>query len=413
MKPAPARLVLLGFGMGFAGIAPTCGADAVAPPWRDRVAGALYGFAIGDAMAAEIEKWPPARIAAHYGTGDFEKFIPPLAPRGPDGTGKGDGRISDDTLELEALMRAYVQHGDHLDAHGYVSAFLPELTGREVWIAEKHDTRPVVDRPMWWPERFAHLRNAIVHADPRQAGQGNWLNQGLACFIWPVGAVNAGDPARAYAEAVAFGSAHTESYALEAAAVLAAAYAEALGPQPTVERVLAAALTHAQDGTRRALEAVLATVDPADEPLGFAAKARQAWLPFSGLPLAGLAAAADTPAEPAADNNVGRPSRIQSVETVPAALAAFKWSRGDLRRALRAGVLYGFDAESIAAMAAGLAGAIHGTRAVPPALAQALEAENRRNYRALAAEFAAGVERIAERDVARLAARHQALTGRP
>ena len=49
------------------------------------------------------------------------------------------------------------------------------------------------------------------------------VNCGAAMYIAPVGAVNAGDPRRAYDEAIAFASGHQESYGLEAAAVLAAA----------------------------------------------------------------------------------------------------------------------------------------------------------------------------------------------
>jgi ADP-ribosylglycohydrolase len=383
------------------------GAGAASPRFEDRVRAALVSFAIGDGMAAEWETWTPEQIAARFGTGDFTAFVPPLKERPADNPGKGDGRISDDTLEVEALLRAYVAHGDHLDAHAYAAVFVPELE-RPVWVPERAATLPAINRPLWWPERYAHHRNAINRADPRTAGVGNWLNQGLAVIIWPVGAIHAGDPDGAYAAAVAFGSAHTESYALEAAAVTAAAFAAAFAADATVESVLAAARTRARDGTRLALDAVLATVDPADDLPVFAAKARRAWLPYSGLPPARLAAAAPDTTD-LAGTNVGLPSRIQSIESLPAALAALKWSGGDWHRALRAGLLYGRDAESIAAVAAALAAALHGPAAVPADLAAASAAANRRDWNAQADAFSAAVRVLAEKDAARHAARRRAL----
>lgn len=386
------------------------GAAVPAARFADRLAGALTSFAIADGMAAEWEDWTPAEIAARFGPDAFEKFIPPLKERPASNPGKGDGRISDDTLEVEALLRAYAARGDHLDAHGYAEFFVPELNTRRVWVPERAAVMPAAERPLWWPERFALHRHAVNFTDPRQAGQGNWLNQGLAVIIWPVGAVNAGEPARAYAEAAAFGAAHTESYALEASAVTAAAFAEAFGPAPTVDTVLAAALAHAKDGTRLALEAVLAAVDPADEPPVFADKVRRAWLPYAGLAPADLARAAPDTA-PSVRNNVGRPSRVQSIESVPAALAAFKWGGGDWRRTLNAGLRYGRDAESIAAVAVGLVGAMHGRAAVPADLASASATANRRDWNAQAAEFAAVVARIAEQDAAAQARRLETVLG--
>ncbi len=164
------------------------------PSFGDRVAAAHASFAIRDAMAGEWERWSTAEIARRFGTGDFTVFTPPLEVRPPDRPGKGDGRITDDTLEAEALMRAYASHGGHLDANAYVSAFLPEVAERAVWVPERGTTEPLLQRPLWWPERYAYHRNAINRVDPRLAGQGNWLNQGLAAFVWPIGAINAGDP---------------------------------------------------------------------------------------------------------------------------------------------------------------------------------------------------------------------------
>lgn len=381
---------------------------ATAPSFADRIAGAHHSFAIGDGMAGEWERWSTPRIAAHFGTGDFTAFTPPLKKRPPGRPGKGDGRITDDTLEVEALMRTYAAHNDHLDAYDYAIHFIPEIAARPVWIPERGAEGPILERPLWWPERYAYHRHAINHTEPRKAGEGNWLNQGLAAFIWPVGAVHAGDPAGAYLEAVSFGSAHTESYALEGAAVIAAAYAAAFGADPSVEKVLAAAQTLARDGTALALRAVLASVDPHDDVVTFAGKARAAWLPYSGLPIDRIAAG-ETDTTNRDGTNVGLPSRIQSLESVPAALAALAWSEGDWNRAFRAGLLYGEDAETIAALAVGLVGAMRGSEVIPPQLAADSDLVNQRDFAAAGREFAAVVERILASDATRLASRQMSV----
>lgn len=399
-----AVLVLLG--------ASTLRAAEPAAAWVDRVVATHYAFAIADGMGAPIEKWTPKEIVARHGDGGFPRFLPSTDPKDPPGTGKGDGRITDDVLGVEALMRAYRARRGHLDAYDYAGLYLPEIARRKVWVPERQDERPALERPLPQPERYAHHRNAVGMVEPRQAGVGNWLNEGFNSIVWPIGAVNAGDPARAYAETVAFGSAHTESYGLEAAAVTAACFAEALGPSPTVEAVLAVATGLAKDGTRLALEAVLATVNPADPPAVFADKARRAWLPYSGLPPARLAAAEPDTLD-RTGTNAGRPSRVQSIENLPAALAAFKWSRGDYRRALTAGLIYGRDAESIAAAASGLVAAMKGRGDLSAELCAASEAANRRDFVADAREFAAVASRILEDDLSSAARRRSAVLGRP
>ena len=365
--------------------------------WTARVAGALYAFAVGDAMGGPIENWTPAEIRDRFGDHDFGQFLPPTDLGAAPGTGKGGGRVTDDTLEVEALLRAYATQRGHLDAYAYVEAFLPEVAERRVWIPERQDERTVLDRPVWWPERYAWHRHAINRVDPRQGGQGNWLNQGLATIIWPVGAVNAADPDRAYAEAVAFGSAHTESYALEGAAVVAAAFAAAFGPSPNVDAVLAAGADRARDGTALALRAALAATDPADSVPGFVDAVRRAWLPFAGLPPDRLEAP-DPDMRNLAGTNVGLPSRTQALENVVAAFAAVKYGQGDFRKTFRAALFYGRDAESIAAVAVALLGAMHGPDIVPTALRVGVDRSNRRDFGATAAEFSGVVAGIVEAD---------------
>jgi ADP-ribosylglycohydrolase len=217
------------------------------------------------------------------------------------------------------------------------------------------------------------------------------VNCGAAMYIMPVGAVNAGDPASAYAEAVALTSAETESFAVEAAGALAAAYAEALRPNATIESVLRAVTSLTQgapaavlearrknlpmwgtnrDETHAAIRAALAAADPADDIPTFVAKVRAAFEPYTD----------------------------GSIEEVPVALAAFQYGQGDWSRTLRAAVLYGRDNDSIAGMAFGLFGALKGVRSIPEELRRASDAANRRDWAATAAGFRTTIEAILAKD---------------
>lgn len=388
--------------------------QASAPLLLDKLEGALYAFAIADAMGGSIENNLPEKTKADFANHDFTSFLPPTKRNNKE-PGKGDGRTTDDTLNLEALISIYNRHQDHLDAYDYAELFVKEITEKKVWIAEKGAEMAPNDRPLWWPERYAYQRNAINNAEPRTAGVGNWLNEGFQGIALPVGAVNVGDPWRAYDEATSFGAAHTESYALEGFGVNAAVYAVAFQKDGDVEAALQAALTVAKDGTRMALEDVLSTVNIHDAQDDFIRKARLAVLPYLQLSPKQLKAILDgtapndTPKMLRERTNIGRPSRIACIENVPIALAALQYGNGDYMKTLKASLFYGRDAESIAAVATSILAAVKGTSVIPASLKTDVDAVNRRNYAETARALLATVRVIHNKDKERLAKREEAL----
>jgi ADP-ribosylglycohydrolase len=365
----------------------------------DKTTAALYGQAIGDAMGAPVEGWSAERIAARFDS--VATFLPPTHSGDP-ATGKGNGHITDDTLMSEALMRAYQAAGDHLDAYGFEAHMLPEMIQRQVWVPERQAEMPILDR-LWWPEKYPWMRLTICHVEPRAAGQGNMVNCGVAMYMLPIGAVNAGDPHGAYQEAASFALAHNESFAVEAGAVMAAAVARAMTPGATIADVCATAADIARDGTRKAIVAVLAAVDPSDDLHTFIAKTRAAVAPFdqrTGHVSDDAPLLVETEA-----SDLGRPSRLMSIEELPIALGALKYGGGDFGKTLKAGVFYGRDCDSIASMAAMLHGALFGISALPTHLCTAVDTANRRDFAAQAREFSGVVTVILAKDEARIASR--------
>lgn len=110
--------------------------------FQSKVVGALYGGAIGDGMIASVEGIPRKTILEKIGP--IADFLPPpydwepitqvLTPRSNRETGKGNGRIADDTLMTEALIRCYCACGRHLDAFTYRANRLgkPSPMGKQV-----------------------------------------------------------------------------------------------------------------------------------------------------------------------------------------------------------------------------------------------------------------------------------------
>jgi ADP-ribosylglycohydrolase len=372
--------------------------------FTDRLKGAIYGGAIGDAMGAPVEGRPSEDAVPDFGDHDFSTFIPPEHGGDPE-YGKGSGRITDDTLMVEAAIAAYAEAGDHLDACGYAELLRPIITGREVWIPERRKEATLSSR-LAPAEQYPLMRLGTCNADPCTAGMGNLVNCGFAMWSAPVGAVNAGDPAAAYREAVLLGSAHNESYALEAGAVMAACVAEALAHDAAPESVLAAATDLSRDGTHAAIVDALDSVDPAADLAEFVPATIRAIAPYNEHRTS-LAAQ-----EGRTVSNRGNASRDDSIEELPAALAALKWGEGDFLKTLRGSVCYGRDADSIAGMACALCGGLLGRDALPDGLCRDLDSANRRDFGQLVESFAETVRGIAARDEEHAARRAASMAAR-
>jgi ADP-ribosylglycohydrolase len=324
----------------------------------DKSIGCLVGAAVGDALGGATETALPEEIRTRFG-GWVEGIAPPyhadwatarpLAPYH-----KGDGHITDDTLMTHALVRAYATKRDHLDAYDVADLLVPDLTERVVYIPDM-EREAVAFHRLAAAERWLVTRLHHAHADPREAGVGNIVNCGAAMYMAPVGVVNAGDPAAAYAEAIEVAGAHQHSFGREAAGVFAAAVAAAMASGATVDDVLSASLELARDGTRAAIAAVVKAAQGYDD-----------WRAALG-PLRAAVAPYDTVGEDYRSPGLGarRPSRLHAIEELPVSLGLLAVAGGDFRASVLGAVNYGRDADSTATMAGAVAGALGGAGSVP------------------------------------------------
>lgn len=346
---------------------------------HDKISGCLYGGAVGDAMGSPTEGLLPARIKERFGI--VTEFMEPASdawkePGNMRPLQKGNAHISDDTLMVESLLRVYAARRRHLDAYDIAESLVEEIADKTAYIPELGKEAPVISR-LFYPEQYLFLRHRLANVDPREAGQGNMVNCGAAMYMSPVGIMNAGDPEQAYREAIDIAGAHQTSYGREAAGLMAAAVAEALGAHASVASVLEAVRRFAKDGTKLAVEAVLdaaaahttwrtarddlrAAMEPYDLVKNFADRKKQG------------------------KGNANLPSRIHAIEEFPIALAMLAIAGGDTMETIYGGVNYGHDADSIASMGGAIAGALNGVGSIPERHRTRINEANLRDFDALA-----------------------------
>lgn len=360
----------------------------------DRAAGCLVSGALGDAIGGATEGFSPEQIIQRWGGwvegvvrpfhGDAWPTARPLSP-----LHKGDGHITDDTIMTHLLVKVYDEQRRHLTAFDVAEALVPKIVEELVWVPELERTDIPFHR-LFVAEKYMVLRLRWGNNDPREAGVGNAVNCGAAMYMSPVGIVNAGDPHAAYAEAIDIAGAHQQSFGREAAGVMAAAVAEAVRPGATVDSVLSTASDVARDGTRAAIDSVLAaaaTLSDWREAIESGAL-RDAIRPF------------DTVADTYRDPGLGarRPSRLHAIEELPIALGMLAIARGEVTDAVLGGTNYGRDSDSIASMAGSLAGALGGAAAVPLPWAEQVQQASRTDLWAPAATLADAARAIRARD---------------
>lgn len=249
--------------------------------------------------------------------------------------------MTEDGIERHRLIcTAIIEQGGRIDAWDLA----------RVWLRDIH------------PDHFGYLlgnQDRIIYEllqagmPPTETGRhASWPGFiGTAKMMLPVGLVNAGDPRQAALDARSLGQIkdaphRANNYALDVCAGLAAACAEAMRPQATVESILDEAVRQLPLRPRAAVE----------QGLGWAREVKTVW---DLRPLF-------------AERYRGQPAS-NAVEVFAAGLAIFSIVGHNTREAILAGVNFGRDCDCISYVAAGLAGTLNGIDSVPAEWVEAVE----------------------------------------
>ena len=342
--------------------------SASLPSLEDKVYGCLLAGAIGNAMGSPVEGRMYWEIDRDHPGG----ITTVLDPRRLEG--------EDDNQMAMLLVETY------LEQEG-----LPVLArhfGR-TW-------RERLNRDHFYVLCMGHAYDLIRQGwDPRITGHWSVVTGSTVMCMEPVGLYHLADPEFARQDATTISYMYQRGRDVSAAAILAAAVAEAMAPQATVDSVLSAAL---------------------------AAAPRQPLLTFDQRPFASaydyLAACLEVAGKyddvlavrPALYEKCLLYHMIDPLELLGFALAMFRIARGDVRLAAIGGTNIGRDSDTIAGRAAMLSGTLHGAAGVPEEWKQLFRPESleriARNARRLA-------ELIAGPKTARLRERQAALGARP
>ncbi|MGH2370342.1 MAG: ADP-ribosylglycohydrolase family protein [Chloroflexota bacterium] len=313
---------------------------------EDKIYGCLLGGLIGDAMGAPTEGKTYQQIQERFG---------------PSGVTDFEGVGTDDTAIREQLIDAIFKAGGDVTCDHFAQSFID------------HRAR---NYRLW----FIPVRNAFHKFDaglrlPAYAGWDNMQSSSTAMSISPMGIINACDPRRAALETLDVASVihnGASGFCRDAACAMAAAVAAAFRVDATPASVVAAATAHLLPVSAREMrERIRETLALADETGDYEAF-RATYYERHRYPTAS-----------------------DSRETVPATFALFTLAGGDPERAILYGANFGRDADTIATMVGGLAGALHGAAGLPWRWVEKVEANPDVRYRELVAGLADIVRRRA------------------
>lgn len=279
----------------------------------EKVYGCLLGGLMGDAMGGPTEFLTYQEIEEKYGwVEDFE------------------GSGTDDTVIKNILSGAIFKNGGNVTADEWAEAFMAE-GGRYY--------------PLYFaPVRNMHHKLQCALVPPVYAGMGNSPSSSSAMAISPMGIINACDPRRAAAETYdVAGLMHAgeSTFCRDGACAIAAAVAEALKPDTTVEAVVKASTEYLH---KKSSAIMIDLIDESVQAVksGMDYKEYRKWY---------------------YENNL-QEIFCDSRETVPAAIAAFYLAKGEPELTAAYGANFGRDSDTIATMAVSIAGAYKGISAI-------------------------------------------------
>ncbi|MDG0800363.1 ADP-ribosylglycohydrolase family protein [Pectobacterium polaris] len=315
---------------------------------QERILGALYGQALGDAMGMPSELWPRTRVKAHFGW--IDRFLPGPAENNA-ACYFGRGEFTDDTSMALSLADAIIECDGDINA---------DAIGRHIlkW-AESFDA---FNKNVLGPTSKIALK-AIRQGTPVSELENNGVTNGAAMRASPLGCLLPAHDLDEFIDQVALASSptHKSDLAIAGAVVVAWAISRAIDGASWQEIVdaLPSVARHAQEKRITTFSASLA-----------------ARLELA-LSIVRLANGTESASEQLYQLIGAGTSTIESVAT---AIAMVELAQTDPNRCAILCANLGGDTDTIGAMATAICGALHGVTAIDAALKQELDDINQLDF---------------------------------
>lgn len=337
---------------------------------KNKILGSFAGLAIGDALGMPFHELTPEEISKRCG--GLAKTFYPISDDEFIHLDYKAGQVTDDTILTMVTARAIIKHKGHLSADQFVF----ELAD---WVKN--------NKPIWQHGNvfgpstkvaFNHLLNGNFrfHSDRTR----NWCytgtSNGSLMRVSPAGWANPGKIEKSVELACAvILPTHPTDVALSAAGGQAAAIAEALTPNASVNSIVEAMFKGAQIG------------EEIGNKVGRIVAQRY---PLPSLEIAlNLAEKAQDPFESASLIRKTIGSHLHASETLATVLGIFYAAKGDFDSSIFAAVNNGGDTDTIASITGALCGAFKGISSVPANMINTVKGVNRIDFETLATEMAA------------------------
>ncbi|KHT32429.1 MULTISPECIES: ADP-ribosylglycohydrolase family protein [Pectobacterium] len=315
---------------------------------QERILGALYGQALGDAMGMPSELWPRTRVKAHFGW--IDRFLPGPAENNA-ACYFGRGEFTDDTSMALSLADAIIECDGEINA---------DAIGRHIlkW-AESFDA---FNKNVLGPTSKIALK-AIRQGTPVSELENNGVTNGAAMRASPLGCLLPAHDLDEFIDQVALASSptHKSDLAIAGAVVVAWAISRAVDGANWQEIVdaLPSVARHAQEKRITTFSASLA----ARLELALSIVRRANGTESASEQLYQLIGAGTS-----------------TIESVATAIAMVELAQTDPNRCAILCANLGGDTDTIGAMATAICGALHGVTAIDAALKQELDDINQLDF---------------------------------
>lgn len=314
---------------------------------REKFFGCICGAHIGSAMGAAVEGWPYQKIEETYGM--LDRLLP--YEHYDNGWLREPGTTEDGIDRQKLMITAIIEKGGRVNAEDV----------RSIWV---RDIQPGAPGGISEPFEGELLKIAKTRVPARELGRycdyAGLNSFARACH--PIGLINAGDPQGAMDDVLEVGQLYqtSNSRGLKWACVTAVSIAAATLPDATVDSVL---------------DAVFAYLDECRQVEGRA----DGWTPqYAGYGIVEELQGALEYTKDCRDfrdlreafdphyNGRGMPYNMSYAnEVVTKAVCIFKMTGGNLKQSILTAVNLGRDTDCIAAVAAGISGALDGAGSLP------------------------------------------------